>query len=118
MFDMVRPCKSCPFRKGLGSKFRLHPGRLAEIRAAPAFQCHGTIDYDTEEGEGRTGDRPQQCAGLMAVLHREKRENQIMQVASRIGALDLGELDPAGQAYASWADVLSAHSGTEPEGNP
>src|SRR3546814_3147904 len=44
---------------------------------------------------------PQQCAGLMTVLHREGKPNQIMQVAERFGALDPSALDPDDEVYAS-----------------
>lgn len=108
MFDLKRPCSSCPFRKGVGETFMLRPDRLREIRDAVAFQCHKTVDYSGEDGRGAPGDRPQQCAGLMAVLEREGRENQIMQVARRLGA-DLSGLDPDGEAYESWAAVERAH---------
>lgn len=111
MFKLKRPCKTCPFRKGQGETFRLHPDRLAEIFEAPAFQCHNTIDYEAEDIAGRAGDNPQQCAGLMAVLHRAGRPNQIMQVASRITPFDPARLDPDGEAYDSIADVQRAHGG-------
>lgn len=112
MFDLKRPCVNCPFRIGQGSKFRLL--RIDEIREAPAFQCHKTVDYSEDEPD--TGDRPQQCAGLMAVLHRENRPNQIMQVAERMGGLDPTELDPGRAAYASWTDAIQAHEyGREPK---
>lgn len=115
MFKLKRPCQNCPFRKGQGEKFRLGADRLAEIFEAPAFQCHKTIDYDAEdeEGYGRAGDTPQQCAGLMAVLHRAGRPNQIMQVASRITPFDPAGLDPDGEAYDTIADVQRAHCGRE-----
>jgi hypothetical protein len=61
---------------------------------------------DFENGHG---DRPQQCAGLMAVLAREQRTNNIMQVAERFGVLDLTTLDPKGEAYDNWSDVIEAH---------
>lgn len=109
MFDLRRPCTSCPFRRGQGQLFGLHQGRLEEIRRAAAFQCHKTVDY-TDDGP-EPGDRPQQCAGLMAVLAKEGHENQIMQVAIRLGHLDLDRLDPEHEAYDSWADVCAAHSG-------
>lgn len=115
MFDLIRPCTTCPFRKRNGSTFALDPARLAEIKAAPAFQCHKTVDYDADFDDriARQGDRPQQCAGLMAILHREGEPNQIMQVAQRLRALDPEALDPAGDAYATWADACAAHAGTE-----
>lgn len=117
MFDLKRPCVTCPFRKGQGSRFQLSPDRLAEIRAAVAFQCHKTVDYDADEGDraGRAGDRPQQCAGLMTILHREGDPNQIMQVAERLGALDPTRLDPSSEVYASWEVACAAHQGIEPE---
>lgn len=115
MFDLKRPCVTCPFRKGQGSRFQLHPKRIRDIVDAPAFQCHNTVDYDAPRSK-RAGDRPQQCAGLMAVLHRTGQHNQIMQVAERISAFDPATVDPQGEAYASLADALKAHvEGVEPE---
>lgn len=111
MFDLKRPCVSCPFRKGQGEKFRLSPARLDEIAEATAFQCHKTVDY---RGPDRAGDRPQQCAGLMTVLHRERRPNQIMQVATSTGHLDPELLDPADEAYATLAEVRAAHADAAP----
>jgi len=108
MFDLKRPCVNCPFRKGQGEFFRLSPERLAEIKAASAFQCHKTVQYDND-GNGAQGDNPQQCAGLMAVLARDGDDNQIMQVAQRLGRLRIEDVDPENEAYASWADVLKAH---------
>lgn len=111
MFDLKRPCKDCPFRKGVGETFQLSMKRLREIKHSEAFQCHKTVDYENfHDAEKRAGDRPQQCAGLMAVLLRDKATNTIMQVAERIGRIDFSDLDPAGEAYASWADVIAAHT--------
>lgn len=90
--------------------------RLREIHAAPAFQCHKTVDYDTDDDdrESRAGDRPQQCAGLMAVLARDGEPNQIMQVAMRLKALDVSTLDPRAEAYSTWREACAAHRGNEP----
>lgn len=120
MFALKRPCANCPFRIGQGSRFQLAPERLSGIWRASAFQCHKTVDYSNfEDEEARAGDRPQQCAGLMAILHREDEPNQIMQVAQRLGYLDPTELDPDGVAYASIEDATAAHiSGIEPKGEP
>jgi hypothetical protein len=108
MFCLERPCLNCPFRRGQGELFQLPEMRLTAIFAAPAFQCHMTVVYD-DEGDGRAGDRPQQCAGLMAVLHRENRPNQIMQVAMRLGHLDPERLDPQGEVYGSLRETIAAH---------
>jgi hypothetical protein len=116
MFDLKRPCASCPFRKGKGSAFRLTAQRLAEIRRGVSFQCHKTVDYDEWDDDiKRQGERPQQCAGLMALLHRHREQNQITQVAVRMGVLDPAQLDPKDEAYATWRDALNAHlRGIEP----
>lgn len=116
MFDLKSPCANCPFRIGQGELFQLNEARLREIMIAPAFQCHKTVDYscdreDREDREGRAGDKPQQCAGLMAILHRINRPNTIMQIASRLGHLDLDALDPRNEAYAGFVDALRAHGG-------
>lgn len=108
MFKLTRPCSNCPFRRGKGELFQLHPERLKEIVEAPAFQCHRTVDYSGDIPD--QGERPQQCAGLMAVLHREGRPNQIMQVAERLGGFDPAKLDPDNECYASIAEAMTAHA--------
>lgn len=116
MFDLKRPCVNCPFRRGQGSRFALHPDRLTDILNGVAFQCHKTVDYaEWEDPEKRSGDRPQQCAGLMAVLHRSDRHNQIMQLADRLTDFDPATVDPKGEAYASVEEAWAAHvDGVEP----
>jgi hypothetical protein len=110
VFHLKRPCENCPFRKGVGETFELSRPRLREIFNQSAFQCHKTIDYDNfDDPHKRAGDHPQQCAGLMAVLAREGKTNNIMQIAERLGHLDLAKLDPRNEAYSSWREVLKAH---------
>lgn len=116
MFDLMSPCANCPFRKGQGELFGLDPGRIYKIATASAFQCHKTVDYSNSDDEDgfehpAPGQHPQQCAGLMAVLHREDKLNQIMQVAERLGSLDCTMLDPRNEAYDCMADVYRAHAG-------
>lgn len=106
MFDLKRPCMNCPFRKGQGELFGLR--NLDDIFAAPAFQCHKTVDYSIGD-KGRPGDNPQQCAGLMAILHREGKPNQIMQVGERLDRFDPEQLDPDGEAYMSMTEARKAH---------
>lgn len=106
MFDLKKPCKNCPFRVGQGELYQLHQDRLQEIFNAPAFQCHKTVDYSGENPS--SGNKPQQCAGLMAVLVAEGRPNQIMQVAERLGYFDPGYLDRR-DVYDSIDSVMAAH---------
>lgn len=114
MFDLKHPCKTCPFRKGNGKRFQLCEERIDEIVNADAFQCHNTVDYDAVDDDGYPingqGDNPQQCAGLMAILHREGRPNQIMRVAERISDFDPSTVDPRHEAYESLADAIEEHT--------
>lgn len=89
MFKQKKPCVNCPFRKDQGALFGLHPERIDEIVNAPAFQCHKTVT-----GLGAPDKvQKQQCAGLMALLHKEKKPNQIMQVAERLTEWRAANLD-------------------------
>lgn len=112
MFDITRPCVDCPARKGNGEKYRMRRSRLESILEAPAFQCHKTVEYlesDDDDYASRPGDRPQQCAGMMAVMERSGRRNEIMQVAIRLDELDPADLDPRGESYDSIEDMMAAH---------
>jgi hypothetical protein len=52
---------------------------------------------------------PQQCAGFMALLHKEGRPNQIMQVAQRLAGFDVGTIDGS-QVYESIDEAKAAHA--------
>lgn len=103
MFDYKKPCNDCPFRKTQGSLYRICQDRLNQIFTGPAFECHKTT------GATGTKHEPQQCAGLMALLHRENRPNQIMQVATRMGYLNPAQID-ATEVYATLEDAINDHS--------
>lgn len=107
MFDLKQPCVNCPFRRAQGELFGLGERRVREIAEAVAFQCHKTIDYS--QTRPRTGERPQQCAGLMTVLHRSGAPNVIMQVGRRLGHFDPALLDPKNECYASLDEAIAAH---------
>lgn len=110
MFKLKKPCKHCPFRKGQGELFNLGTDRCLEIFNGDAFQCHETVDYDHEEDPYLCqGKNPQQCAGVMSLLHRANLPNQIMQVAERLGAVNFSELDHT-NVYDDIADAIEAHS--------
>jgi hypothetical protein len=115
MFDLKRPCRNCPFRVGWGSKFRFPRARFEEIVHATSFVCHKTtVDDDEGEGECVAGPKAQECAGLMAVLTREKRPNQMMRIAIRLGWLNPEKLDPDAEAYLTLRAARAAHAGKEP----
>lgn len=146
MFKLKRPCNNCPWSKGKGSKFLIPQDRLEEFVNADAFQCHKTIDYgaglkgkkvfdrpideNTVDPDAGPGDKPQQCAGYMAVLERSGRRNAIMELgvmaANSTGMFVDGdvpedfcyrpdELDPDNEAYDDLDQAIRAHTeGIEP----
>lgn len=78
MFDLRRPCVNCPFRVSVAGTFLLGAERVREIVRATAFQCRRTVAYDHwDDPMKRQGEKPQQCAGLMALLHRAGQPNEI-----------------------------------------
>lgn len=105
MFGLKKPCVNCPFKVGQGEKFQLR--RVRDIVSGTAFQCHKTVDY-TDDDAGQSGERPLQCAGLMALLHREGKPNQMMQLAERMLGIDFGEID-ASEVYGSIEECVEAH---------
>ena len=56
-------------------------------------------------------DKPQQCAGLMLMLHHSGYPNQIMQVGERFGVFDPAGLDEASPVYEDLWKALAAHGG-------
>ena len=111
MFDLKKPCKSCPFLKVNGERFGLSKARLQEIFEGPAFQCHCSVDY-SEDIEGNEthgpGDNPQQCKGLMSLLAYEGQPNQIMQVAERFGECSV-ESHKCDGTYQTFQEAIEAH---------
>jgi len=94
----------------MGERFNRGTSRCLEILNGDAFQCHKTVDYNHEDDPYlRQGKAPQQCAGVMSLLHRAGLPNQIMQVAERLGAADFSKLDHR-HVYDDMADAIEAHS--------
>lgn len=110
-FDLTTPCNECPFRND-GHPFGLAEERVWEILGGnddhpwptPSFACHKTCAYDNS-GNGRSHYKTQQCAGVMIILTREDRFNDIMQVAERLGVWRRSDLDMSAPVYASAAEA-------------
>lgn len=98
MFDLKKPCKNCPFRVSQGGLFGLCKERILEITTSTAFQCHKTSE-----------EKPQQCAGLMSVLHKSKKPNAIMQVSERLTNWRATNLDHS-ETYDSIKDAIEGHN--------
>ncbi len=111
-FDLTRPCGNCPFRSD--KPFHLRPERVRGILGgarggnkwwpADSFPCHRTIEYTDDDTI--VPETAQQCAGVMAILHRENRPNTAMQLAERLGLWNPATLDPDAPFYQSTEDAI------------
>jgi hypothetical protein len=98
MFDLKKPCNNCPFLKTQGRLFGLSRLRLKGIFRSPAFQCHKTLN-----------GRPQQCAGIMSVLHKSNKPNSIMDVAEAMTDWRAADLDHT-NTYNSIEEATEDHN--------
>lgn len=65
--------------------------------------CHVFLD----DNATYIGPDAQQCAGVMSILHRENRPNDVMQIAERLGLWDPAKLDPTAPVYASTDEAIA-----------
>lgn len=103
-FALTKPCANCPFRKDVAT-IDLMPGRKEEIVEGllsgehSTFHCHKTV-YRTD---GRNHDNEGnyhpvdvcQCPGAAAVARKFGRDTVMVQVATRLGALEPDHYDDA-----------------------
>lgn len=123
LFDLVKPCKDCPFRTDV--KPYLTRGRVEDILFALAaeqrtFTCHKTVDYTdgTDEDEGFSVPRydnpnEQHCAGAMILLEKIKRPNQLMRIAERLNCYNRHKLRMDSPVYDSPDAMVQAYSGED-----
>jgi hypothetical protein len=108
-FDLVRPCKHCPFRTDCLEGW-LSRGRASEIataltRGQATFACHET----TESGGAGRG-REQHCAGALLVLERQGvAPPQLARVAERLGFRDPDRLDQGAPVFDSLSAFVKHH---------
>jgi hypothetical protein len=89
-FDMKKPCANCPFLKA-DAAVHILPQRVRDIASTEgSFPCHKTtVEAETEEGTDLViGPRTKQCIGLVILLLKIDKPNQMVQVAERLGWLD------------------------------
>lgn len=72
---------------------------------ATSFPCHKTVDYDDDD-KVHIPPKAQQCAGVMIILHRENRHNDVMQLAQRLGLFEPSRLDMNAPVYQSTAEAI------------
>ncbi|MCA1064632.1 hypothetical protein QTG56_23785 (plasmid) [Rossellomorea sp. AcN35-11] len=92
MYQVKRPCKDCPFVKGSSTNITLAEGRIEdiinELHSDKTFSCHKTVNYNDLEDTSKNNF----CAGAMNYLIKEGKPNQPMQIAERLGWLDISTL--------------------------
>lgn len=83
-FDLVAPCKHCPFRTDVTPYLRTD--RVREICDSitdydMTFACHKTTSHD-DEGEHIPSSKEQHCAGATIMLEKMQQPNQAMRIAA------------------------------------
>lgn len=106
MFDLVGPCKDCPFRNDKAHQRGWLGERRAQgiydgLKEGSTFICHKTLehsddDYDEETGEYRPhySAKNQFCAGALILIEKtgDADHSQAIQVAERLGLYDKSKL--------------------------
>lgn len=109
-YDLVRPCKDCPFRTDI--KAFLTPARAREIcdsmiQRQMTFSCHKLNEF-RDNGEVVEGDKAQHCAGALIFLERLNRPNQMMRIAQRLGMYDSTKLDMDAPIFRTPSQMIAA----------
>lgn len=118
-FDLIRPCKLCPFRRDCLRGW-LGEARAGEIAGSlgwdgGTFQCHETTDWDEEMGEPSRDENTQHCAGALIVMERTETPSQMVRIAERLGLYDRRRLDMEAPVFGSFEEFVEHHS--EPLGS-
>lgn len=103
-YTLKSPCADCPFRSD--RPFHLTPERADEIadhlRSNDSdFHCHKTVDYSSDDGEGRVASKTRVCAGALITMEKENVSTQAMRIAERLGLYDHSALDMDAPVYDS-----------------
>jgi hypothetical protein len=115
-FDLVRPCKSCPFRMDRDGFLR--GDRADEIASClldedRTFACHQTLGHeeDPETGYVETCQTPesQHCAGALIFCEANEQPNQMMRIAERLGLYDRRKLDMGAPVFTDREEFVNHH---------
>ena len=105
---LTKPCAQCPFRtdiKPFLNRERAQELAIHLIKEQRSFTCHKTINYDG----CRDRSKEEQCAGAMIMLMKMGKPNQLMQVMSRLGAVNLNKLDLSEPVFDTADDFIKAN---------
>lgn len=94
-FDLIKPCKNCPFRNDIPSY--LTSSRAEEISYAiterqETFSCHKTTKHNGNYKLVSDTKDHQHCAGALILLEKLNMPNQMMRWMERIGKYDRRKL--------------------------
>lgn len=117
-FDLIRPCKMCPFRTDCLEGWLGAP-RAQEIVTGITvedkhFACHETTNLDDETGEAIPHRGDQHCAGaLIFAINADLNFNQLTRVAERTQQFDHRKLDMKAPVFTSPEDFVRHHAGAD-----
>jgi hypothetical protein len=104
------PCGSCPFRTDIPAF--LSKTKARSIRDAWArdihFDCHKTVDYSGDDGEGVSTSRTSICAGFAILAERVDRPTQMMRIAERLRMYDRSKLNMDAPVHKDWSAFIKA----------
>ena len=107
-FNLINPCKDCPFRTDKPNQQHwLGEARAEEIcqsliNKQQTFQCHKTLDLPK--------DKHQHCAGAMIMLEHIQKPNQMMRIAERLGMYDHTKVNMNAPVFTNPEDFIEFHS--------
>lgn len=110
-FDLIRPCKDCPFRSDRPAYLSADSVEsicTAMIEEQRTFSCHKT-NVPSEDGiEMLETKDSQHCAGALIFLERLEQPNQMMRWMERLGAYDRTKLDMDSPVFETMEDMMEA----------
>lgn len=111
-YTLKSPCADCPFRSDI--RPYLSPARAQEIADDSCedsnFYCHKTVDYSSEDGQGRVANKSRVCAGFLVTMEKEGRANQPTRIAERLGIYDRSRLDMDAPTHPSMRAWVLSHA--------
>ncbi|SER27074.1 hypothetical protein SAMN05216548_11446 [Faunimonas pinastri] len=123
-FNLVAPCKDCPFRRDVQGY--LHPERAQDIldsivRQDASFTCHKTISGDRWDEELQVeeenwddtyrpyepGPDDQFCAGALIMLEKLGNPNRLPRLANFLGLWHSEQMRNRDQVFESEAEMVA-----------
>lgn len=105
-FNLKRPCENCPFKSDVGFLCRSRADEIlsAVLYEGKTFTCHKTL--------GKKKIEQSHCAGALIMLEqnksREETDNQMVQIAIRLGLYDQSIIDMSSDVHTP-DSFLEAH---------